>query len=107
MNSEGAWRSPDDLKKRLEDQIEQAKLVLRRSDEELFEQIIFHSIGNVLRTLIGNAQKWVSKMNDILEHQDNSSGLTLSIRWKPKAAESDDGLSTARLVELLRKDRNI
>ena len=107
VNSEGAWRSPDDLKKRLEDQIEQAKLVLRRSDEELFEQIIFHSIGNVLRTLIGNAQKWVSKMNDILEHQDNSSGLTLSIRWKPKAAESDDGLSTARLVELLRKDRNI
>ncbi|MFZ2377958.1 MAG: hypothetical protein WAW74_01135, partial [Trichococcus flocculiformis] len=85
VNSEGAWRSPDDLKKRLEDQIEQAKLVLRRSDEELFEQIIFHSIGNVLRTLIGNAQKWVSKMNDILEHQDNSSGLTLSIRWKPKA----------------------
>lgn len=107
VNSEGAWRSPDDLKKRLEDQIEQAKLVLRRSDEELFEQIIFHSIGNVLRTLIGNAQKWVSKMNDILEHQDNSSGLTLSIRWKPKAAENDDGLSTARLVELLRKDRNI
>lgn len=107
VNSEGAWRSPDDLRKRLEDQIEQAKLVLRRSDEELFEQIIFHSIGNVLRTLIGNAQKWVSKMNDILEHQDNSSGLTLSIRWKPKAAESDEGLSTARLVELLRKDRNI
>ncbi|MFZ1823460.1 MAG: hypothetical protein WAU18_07435, partial [Trichococcus flocculiformis] len=30
VNSEGAWRSPDDLKKRLEDQIEQAKLVLRR-----------------------------------------------------------------------------
>ena len=107
VNSEGAWRSPDDLKKILEDQIEKTKLVLRDDDEKLFEQIIFHSIGNVLRTLIANAQKWVSKMNDILEHQDNSSGLTLSIRWKPNAAKSDDGLSTARLVELLRKDRNI
>ena len=107
VNSEGAWRSPNDLKKSLEDQIEKTKLVLRKDDKELFEQIIFHSIGNVLRTLIGNAQKWVSKMNDILEHQDNSSGLTLSIRWKPNAADSDESLSTARLVELLRKDRNI
>lgn len=81
---------------------------MRKDDEELFEQIIFHSIRNVLRTLIGNAQKWVSKMNDILEHQDNSSGLTLSIGdGNRNFAESDDGLSTARLVELLRKDRNI
>lgn len=107
VNSEGAWRSPYDLKEHLEDQIEQSKLVLQRSDEELFEQIIFHSVGRVLRSLIKNAQRWVIQMNDILEQQDNSSGLTLSIKWKPKAAESNEVLSTAQLIELLRKDANL
>ncbi|KGL41339.1 TIGR02680 family protein [Listeria newyorkensis] len=107
VNSEGAWIHPQLLIDRLNSQIEQANLILRESDEELFEQIIFHSVGKIIRQLIQKAQRWVIQMNAILKDQDNSSGLTLSINWVPNTGDSDDELSTKELVRLLKKDTSI
>lgn len=107
VNTDGAWRNPDFLEQSLASQIEEVNLVLQRSDEELFEEIIFHSVGNILRALIKKGQRWVEKMNTILLQQDNSSGLALSLKWKAKAAETEDVLSTSELVKLLLKDTSI
>ena len=47
--------------------------------------------------------KWVESMNQLLKDQENSSGLNLSIRWKPVTKASENELGTLRLVELLQK----
>ncbi|TQS75903.1 TIGR02680 family protein [Ornithinibacillus gellani] len=107
VNTDGAWRSPSVLQQSLLEQIDEVNLVLRKSDEELFEEIIFHSVGNILRALIKKGQRWVDQMNQILLAQDNSSGLALSLKWKPKAADSEEMLSTSELVKLLLKDTSI
>jgi hypothetical protein len=42
-----------------------------------------------------------------MEQRDTSSGLTFSLRWKPRTAEQEDELDTEELVALLRKDPNL
>ncbi|MBF2663975.1 TIGR02680 family protein [Listeria seeligeri] len=107
VNSEGTWKDPKLLINQLNLQIEKTRLMLRTSDEELFEQIIFHSVGKIIRQLIQKAQKWIVEMNEILMGQDNSSGLTLSIKWLPISGGNEDELSTKELVKLLKKDTSI
>ncbi|EAE8346593.1 TIGR02680 family protein [Listeria monocytogenes] len=107
VNSEGTWKNPKLLIDQLNLQIEKTRLMLRASDEELFEQIIFHSVGKIIRQLIQKAQKWIVEMNEILMGQDNSSGLTLSIKWLPISGSNEDELSTQELVKLLKKDTSI
>lgn len=107
VNSEGVWKDPKVLINQLNLQIEKTRLMLRASDEELFEQIIFHSVGKIIRQLIQKAQKWIVEMNEILMGQDNSSGLKLSIKWLPIAGANEDELSTQELVKLLKKDTSI
>lgn len=104
LDAEGAWRSPYGVLDSLRAQIEQSQLILRKGDEELFEEIILNSVGKVLRALVSKAQKWGHDMNKMLEGQDNSSGLTLSIKWRPKGSDTEEELPTAELVRLLRKD---
>ncbi|MBA3925839.1 TIGR02680 family protein [Listeria rustica] len=76
---------------------------LKAEDHKLFEEILLHSIGNVLRQLINRAEKWAIQMNQILKRQENSSGLSLSIEWRARAAEQEGELHTKDLVELLRR----
>ncbi|MGL9970391.1 SbcC/MukB-like Walker B domain-containing protein [Enterococcus sp. DIV1420a] len=49
------------------------------------------------------AQQWVAQMNELLQEQKNSSGLSLSINWKGISATSEQDLSTNQLVHLLEK----
>lgn len=42
-------------------------------------------------------------MNQVLKQQNNYRGLKFEILWKPKAGQSDEEMSTADLVSLLRK----
>lgn len=50
---------------------------------------------------------WVDQMNELLQSQKNSSGLTLSIQWKGVPSTSENDLGTNKLVELLQKDTRI
>lgn len=93
-----------DLQQNLESQLEILKTLMERGDKELFEQIIFDSVGKILRARIEKAQKWVAQMNDLLLNQRNSSGLSLSIHWKEIAEDSAQNLGTKQLVRLLQKD---
>src|SRR5690625_257168 len=78
--------------------------MLNDQDRELYEEILFHSIGRKLRSRIYRAQQWTEKMNKLMEDSDSSSGLSFSIRWKPRTAETEAELDTKELVDLLRRD---
>lgn len=81
--------------------------LLKKDDEELFKSIILESVGNILRVRIQQAMAWVEQMNQLLQSQKNSSGLSLSIQWKAVPSASDKDLGTSRLVELLEKPTEI
>lgn len=93
------------------DQLTQQKITLqdlsKKDDEELFKTIILESVGNILRVRIQQAMQWVEKMNQLLQQQKNTSGLSLSIQWKGIPSSSDQDLGTNQLVSLLQKPAEI
>ncbi|MGK0606155.1 TIGR02680 family protein [Enterococcus gilvus] len=105
LDIDGQFEDPFTVEDKIESQIEVTRLYLSQEDEQLFRQIIFDSVGRVLRQSIEKAQKWVTQMDRLLKDQgtENSSGLTLSLKWKPKDPEYKDELSTSRLITLLKK----
>lgn len=78
--------------------------MLDQKDRELYEEILFKSVGNKLRSRIQRAEKWTEKMNKLMESRNSSSGLTFSIKWKPRTADSEEELDTKDLVSLLKRD---
>lgn len=78
--------------------------VLNERDRELYEEIILNSVGRMIRARILRAEHWVKKINSLMEKRDSSSGLTFSIKWRPKTAEAEEEMDTAALVDLLRSD---
>ena len=92
-----------ELLQKLKDQCLGLEELLKHDEEEFFKHFILESVGNILRSRIQQGMKWVESMNQLLKDQENSSGLNLSIRWKPVTKASENELGTLRLVELLQK----
>ena len=46
-------------------------------------------------------------MNELMESMNTSSGLSFSLRWSSKKAETEEQLDTKELVELLKQDGNL
>ncbi len=107
MEYEGKKVSPYYMKNQLEQDIERQKLYLQEKDRELFEEIIFNSVGRMIRARIGRAERWVEQINRLMDERDTSSGLKFSIRWKPKTAEREEEMDTEDLVKLLRTDARL
>lgn len=84
--------------------IEENEKLLRESDRQLFEDILAKNISKKIRAKIYHSEAWVKKMNSLMESMNTSSGLSFSLRWKSKSAESEEQLDTKELVSLLRKD---
>lgn len=82
---------------------EQQALLTDR-DRDLYEEIIIGSVGKAIRNRIHRAKDWVGQMDDLMRHQNNSSGLKLSLKWMPLGRKSEDELDTEALVELLMRD---
>jgi uncharacterized protein (TIGR02680 family) len=83
------------------------KEYINEQDRELYEDIILKTIGRILRSRIQRAERWVKDMNALMEKRDTSSGLTFSIQWKPKTAETEEEMDTKDLVELLRMNSRL
>ena len=92
---------------KMEQDIEIQQQLLSEKDRELYEEIILHSVGEIIRKRINRAENWVAQINKLMEQRDTSSGLTFSLRWKPKTAEQEEELDTEELVDLLRRDPNL
>ena len=100
---EGESKSAFELLERLTQQRMALEDLLKKDDEKLFKTIILESVGNILRVRIQQAMQWVEQINQLLQLQKNSAGLSLSILWKGIPSTSEHDLGTSRLVELLQK----
>lgn len=87
--------------------VEENEKLLRESDRQLFEDILVKNISKKIRAKIFHSEKWVQKMNELMETMNTSSGLSFSLRWTSNKAETEEQLDTKELVELLKQDGNL
>src|SRR5690625_209509 len=104
LEFQGKWVSPYYIQEVVENDRMSQETMLNDQDRQLYEEILFHSIGRKLRSRINRAQRWTEEMNKLMEDSDSSSGLSFSIRWKPRTAETEAELDTKELIDLLRRD---
>lgn len=87
--------------------IEENERLLKESDRQLFEDILVKNISKKIRARIYHSEQWVRKMNELMESMDTSSGLSFSLRWSSKKAETEEQLDTKELVELLKQEGSL
>lgn len=104
LEFQGKRVSPYFIQEVVENDRMSQQTMLNDQDRQLYEEILFHSIGRKLRSRIYRAQQWTEKMNTLMANSDSSSGLSFSIRWRPRTAETEAELDTKELVDLLRRD---
>ena len=92
---------------KLKEEAEEQQRLLSDRDRELFEDILANTVSKKIRMKIQSSNRWVEKMNRLMESMHTSSGLKLSLNWKKKRAEKEEQLDTRELVELLSKDVEI
>lgn len=107
LDLRGQRVNPHTLYRQLLAEQEVEKNRLNEQDKKLFEEILFNSIGTTLRGRIHRAEAWTSRMKKLMERSDSTSGITFSIKWKPRTAGADDQLDTKDLVDMLKKDTRL
>src|SRR5690625_6356073 len=78
--------------------------LLNDQDRQLYEEILFDSVGKKLRSRIYRAQQWTKQMDSLMKKSDSTSGISFSIQWKPRTAETEEEIDTKELIDLLRRD---
>lgn len=91
----------------IEEGIDENEGLLREGDRQLFEDILINTISKKIRAKIYHSQKWVDRMNELMENMNTSSGLSFSLGWTSKKAESEGQLDTKELVELLKLEGSL
>ncbi|WP_214844132.1 TIGR02680 family protein [Exiguobacterium sp. s150] len=107
LDLRGQQASPQAVKRTVEEEFARQESILNESDKELYEEILFKSVGTKLRSRIRRAEEWTGKMNELMESRNTSSGLTFSIKWRPRTAESEEELDTKDLVHILKQDAKL
>lgn len=107
MEYAGKRVSPYFVLDQLDRDIELQQRLLSEKDRELYEEIIMHSVGRIIRERIGRAEQWVRRIRGLMAKRDTSSGLTFDLRWRPRTAESEDEMDTRDLVDLLRANPSL
>ncbi len=103
----GTYVSFYSLLEHIKEGIAENEKLLRESDRQLFEDILAKNISKKIRGRIYSSEEWVKKMNSLMESMNTSSGLSFSLSWKSKSAETEEQLDTKELVQLLKKDGNL
>lgn len=104
LDFEGKKVSPYVVKATVETDRTRQQTLLNDQDQQLYEEILFDSVGKKLRSRIRRAQEWTRQMNKLMVDNDSTSGITFSIQWKPRTAETEAELDTKELVDLLQRD---
>ncbi|GAA0589967.1 TIGR02680 family protein [Virgibacillus siamensis] len=107
LDFQGKLVSPYYIRQKIESDRIQQQTMLDTQDRQLYEEILFDSVGKKLRSRISRAQSWTEQMNKLMVNSDSSSGLTFSIKWRPRTAETEAELDTKELVALLRRDARL
>lgn len=107
LDFQGKKRSPYAVREQVEQDRFRQQNLLNDQDQELYEEILFDSVGKKLRSRIYRAQQWTKKINDLMLKSDSTSGITFSLKWKPRTAETEAELDTKQLVDLLSRDARL
>ncbi|WP_289891404.1 TIGR02680 family protein [Virgibacillus pantothenticus] len=107
LDYQGKRVDPYVVREKIENDCLQQQHLLDDQDRKLYEEILFDSVGKKLRSRISRAQQWTEKMDKLMAASDSSSGLSFSIKWKPRTAETEVELDTKELVDLLRRDSRL
>ncbi|GAU77735.1 TIGR02680 family protein [Fusibacter sp. 3D3] len=95
----------NELSNWIEGQIIEQSSLLSEQDRALFEEILINSVSRQISAKIYHSEKWVKKIDELMNSMDTSSGLSFHLKWVTKEAESEGQLSTKELVALLRGDQ--
>ncbi|MCG1029622.1 TIGR02680 family protein [Virgibacillus halodenitrificans] len=107
LHYQGKQVSPYFVQNQIEMEQARQESYLDEQDQALYEEILFNSVGQKLRARIRRAEQWVNEMKNLMEARDTSSGLSFSIKWKPRTADSEMEMDTADLVQLLKQDSKL
>lgn len=104
LDFDGQRVSPYYVKQRLEEDTLRQQMSLNEQDRQLYEEILFDSVGNKLRSRISRAKQWTEQMSKLMQETVSTSGISFSIRWRPRTAETEAELDTKELIDLLQRD---
>ena len=93
-----------ELSKKLEEEIEECKVLIDAQDRHLFEEILLNTVGEKIRNRINTSYKWVEKINNIMSKMQDNSALRFKLAWKTSQATTPEELDTKELVEILKMD---
>lgn len=91
----------------LKNRIEETELLILQKDRELFEDILSKTLSQQLTERIAESRRWISDMSALMKKMDTSMGLSFSLDWKPKSAETQQELDTQELEKLLLRDKEL
>ena len=95
------------LKKDVEETIEEMQGLVDAEDRHLFEEILIGAVGRKIRERIYHAKSWVDSMNKLMESLNTSSGLSFSLKWKPKQAIDETEIDTKEIIDILNSDSGL
>lgn len=107
LDFQGKKRSPYAVREHVEHDRLRQQNFLNEQDRQLYEEILFDSVGKKLRSRIYRAQQWTKKINEVMINSDSTSGITFSLKWRPRTAETEAELDTKKLVDLLSRDARL
>ena len=107
LDFQGQRLSPYSVQQIVEDDYARQQHFLNEQDRQLYENILIGTVGNKLRSRILRAEKWTKQMNKLMTESDSTSGISFSIQWKPRTAETEAELDTKELVDFLRRDARL
>lgn len=87
--------------------IEETELLIQEKDRELFVDILSRTLSQQLTDRIAESRQWIQNMSSLMKKMDTSMGLSFSLEWKAKTAQSEQEIDTLELEKLLRRDQSL
>jgi len=95
------------LQKDIISNIEDLKHIIDEEDRTLFKDVLIGNIGRVIKEKIVASDEWIKKIKKLMEDMNTSSGLSFSLEWRQRKAETEDEMDTKAIVDILYRDINI
>lgn len=96
-----------DFQKAIRASIDSTGELIQQKDRELFENILSDTLSGKLSRRIAESREWIREMSGLMKEMDTSMGLSFSLTWKPKEAESGDELGTEELERIFGRDSEL
>ncbi|MDT8860533.1 TIGR02680 family protein [Alkalihalobacillus sp. MEB130] len=102
---QGSKKNPKEFHNYLRELEEKQRSVLKKDEENLIKNVMIQGVGEKIKYLITKAKSWKDDINAFMKSLNNS--IELRLTWEPidkTDKNSEDHLTTTKLVELLGRD---